>query len=87
MNSRIAARAVGISRRLERSTSKMVRDQANFLKGKRGCIDNRRRAETNSATSGVSGYSIASAIERKSFSNSKSIILLVPQREQGIPLE
>src|SRR5258705_12450801 len=65
--SRIAARAGGMSIRLEQSTRMIVSDQTKALELKRERVVVRRRAVTDPAISGVRGYSIPVAIERSLF--------------------
>ncbi len=55
MNSIMAARAGGISIRLENRIKMMVSDQASFLEMKRGRVDGRSRVITDPTISGVRG--------------------------------
>src|SRR6185369_7512328 len=57
MNSRTAARAEGISIRLEMRTTMMVSDQTKRREMKRGRVEGRSRVATDPAMSGVRGYS------------------------------
>src|SRR5258706_753480 len=72
--SRIAARADGMSIRLEQSTRMIVSDQAKALGLKRERVAVWRRAVTDPAISGVRGYSIPVTLERNLFSNSISFM-------------
>src|SRR5258706_12428558 len=75
INSSIAARAGGMSIRLEQSTRMIVSDQTRALELKRGRVGLRRRAVTDPAILGVRGYSIPFARDGSLFSNSISFIL------------
>jgi hypothetical protein len=64
MNSRIAARAGGMSIRLERRIKIVTIDQARALEMRRGRVAGRRRGMMDPAISGVGGYFSVTAIDR-----------------------
>src|SRR5829696_669335 len=80
MNSMTAARTGGMIKRLEMRISAITSERDQALEVKRGRVEERRRALTEPAISGVRGYSILLAIEFNCASKSISLIPCVLQR-------